>query len=655
MRKLVKKLNNYTKLYDEGRPAISDKEWDDMYFKLQKMEEETGVVLPDSPTHSIQYEVVNQLNKVEHNHPMLSLKKTKEVAEVYSFAKGHSVIAMPKMDGLTCSLTYENGELVRAETRGNGIIGEDVLHNARYVKGIPLMINRTERVVVDGEVVCKWGDFDEFKDLYKNPRNFASGSIRLLDSGECARRHLSFVAWDVIEGFNEYSKLSEKLFELRDYNFETVHYNTTGDNTSIEVLEMIIECVTEYAAGHGHPIDGVVFKYDDCDFYQSLGATDHHFRGGLAYKFYDETYPTELLNIEWTMGRTGVLTPVAVFNPIDMDGSVVERASMHNISVMRELLGDTPFKGQKINVFKANMIIPQISDAEISNLVDWTIDKGYILNKPTVCPVCGGDVRVIESDGGVLNLYCINSNCEGKLINRLEHFCGKKGVDIKGLSTSTLEKLIEWGWVQDFEDIYTLNKHRMEWMKKPGFGPKSVDKILDAISESQTTTTFESFLVALGIPLIGVAQAKEICKKFPSWVKFEEAIDSRYNFSKINGFGESKTKALLNFDYTTAKKLITYNPNAYLTPVEDEKVEVNQTCSGMNFVITGSLKKFKNRAALVQEIEKLGGKVVGAVSKNTTYLINNDKESQSTKNVAAQKLNIPILSEEDFTEKFLER
>lgn len=373
IRSLIDELNRLTELYDKGTPEVSDEYWDNLYFKLKQMEEETGLIYPDSPTQSIHFEKVSELKKVKHNHPMLSLDKTKNLDDIKSFIKGYSWIAMAKLDGLTCSLKYINGELVSAETRGNGIEGEDITHNAKVISSIPQKINYINELVVDGEIICTYEDFEQFETLYKNPRNFASGSIRLLDSKECAKRHLTFVAWDFFCNsqiyeqyfYNEYlnwphniqKTLSLKLQILGDLGFTVVPNLTDCDVDSTDRAVSIIKenCV--------YPIDGIVFKYDDVDDYAAAGRTDHHFKGGLAYKFYDETYPTRLKYIQWTMGRTGVLTPVAVFDPIEIDGSIVERASLSNLSILKEKLGQ-PYEGQKLWVCKKNQIIPYIEKAE---------------------------------------------------------------------------------------------------------------------------------------------------------------------------------------------------------------------------------------------------------------------------------------------------
>lgn len=366
IRNLIEYLNQRTKEYDEGHPTITDTEWDEKYFKLKDLEDKFRIIYNDSPTQSISYEVVNSLKKSEHNHSMLSLDKTKSIEEVASFIGKKESIAMLKMDGLTCSLKYSNGQLISAETRGNGLIGEDILHNAKVINSIPKYINYSDDLIIDGEVVCLIDDFEEFKEEYKNPRNFASGSIRLLDSKECAKRKLTFIAWDVIEGFDFIKTVSGKLKSIEKLGFSIVPFcfypTKYADNSQVELMT-IIEHLKETANQIYYPIDGIVFKFDNIEYGRSLGQTSHHFKNALAFKFADDTMETELIDIEWTMGRTGILTPVAIFNPIELEGSIVSRASLHNISIMEEILGK-PYVGQKVWVSKRNMIIPQIEKAE---------------------------------------------------------------------------------------------------------------------------------------------------------------------------------------------------------------------------------------------------------------------------------------------------
>ena len=648
---LVRYLNECTKAYDEGNPKITDEEWDNKYFELQELEKETGLILSNSPTQSISYEIVNALNKVEHSHKMLSLEKTKSVDEVSAFVGKKEFLVMCKMDGLTCSLTYRNGELVSAETRGNGLVGEDILHNAKVLPSIPSKIPYMDELVIDGEIICTYTDFDKFSSEYKNPRNFAAGSIRLLDSKECSNRNLTFVAWDVLtpmmfDNGAEY-KLNQKLNYLVPFGFTVVPYATGpafyADDTPVE-MDMFIEQVTQMAQGYSYPIDGAVIKFNDCAYGRSLGETTHHFKNALAYKFYDETYQTSLLDIEWTMGRTGVLTPVAVFEPIDVDGSTVERASLHNVSIMEELFGPLgPHKFQEIEVFKANMIIPQVKSVKQSGLYEENA-----IHNPITCPVCGGEVKYSRLNDST-TLTCVSPTCPGKLINRLDHFCGKKGLDMKGISKATLEKLIDWGWVNDFTDIFELAIHKAEWVQKPGFGVKSVEKVLNAVNTG-ANCALHQFIAALGIPLIGSTASKELAKHFKTWEEFVEAAEGGFAFYTLPNFGGEMHRSIVEFNYAEARLLVSHYIH-FNTPVVSP-APVGESLAGKTFVITGKLTHFKNRDEIKARIEALGGKVTGSVSKNTNFLINNDVNSTSSKNATAKSLGIPILSESDFIQTF---
>lgn len=624
---LIDKLNVYTKFYDEGHPIISDKEWDDMYFELQNLENEYNIYFEDSPTLNISYQVVNKLNKVEHSHPMLSLDKTKSIDTLKSFVGNKSYIVMGKMDGLTCSLTYRKGRLVAAETRGNGIIGEDILHNALQVKNIPNRIPfDDEEYVIDGEIICDYKTFKNFSSEYKNPRNFAAGSIRLLDSKESAYRGLSFIAWDCIKGLESQTSLSGKLHILKkNFGFNIVPYVVHGNRTMEEYIEYIKKtCQDMY-----YPIDGVVIKYNDIEEYNAAGRTDHHFKGGIAYKFYDEEYETTLEDIEWTMGRTGQLTPVAIFTPIDIDGTEVSRASLHNISIMKEL--GLSHYNCKISVYKANQIIPQISQVIEDNSQE-------VIVYPSICPICGCATS-IHKDNDSEVLYCDNPDCEGKILNQLDHFCGKKGLDIKGLSKATLEKLMDWGWIENEKDIFMLFTHRTEWIKKPGFGVASVDKILAAI-DTASETTLDKVIAAAGIKEIGSRIAKDIAAHYDTWADFRKET----NFLKIDGIGEVMNDNLINFVY----KDIDYIVEHYLDIKSNQKEEVNNNLEGKVFCITGKLRHFKNRTELQADIENKGGKVVSSMSSKVTHLINNDNTSTSSKNLAAQRAGIPIITEEEY-------
>lgn len=640
MRELIDKLNYYTTLYDEGNPAIPDEEWDKMYFELEILEKKTGIYFPDSPTHTISYSVVNSLEKVEHNHKMLSLAKTKSVADVQNFIDKQDVIATCKMDGLTCSLRYMNGELVSAETRGNGIIGENVFHNAQVIPSIPKHIDYKQELVIDGEIICTYKDFEQFSTEYKNPRNFASGSIRLLDSAECAKRKLTFIAWDVIKGFDDTKSYWNRLMEISKLNFTIVPLEpVSGDAWEIELR---IGKLKDYAKDCGYPIDGVVFKYNNIEYGRSLGETAHHARNAIAYKFYDEEYETKLIDIEWSMGRTGQICPVAIFEPVDDGDSIIERASLHNLNIMKEILGENAYEGQKIWVCKQNAIIPQVVKAEKELPTSYWQDKIMIFFPPAKCPICGKPTAINES----AQLYCTNPDCEGKWLNKITHFVSKNGLDIKGLSKTTLEKLIDKGWVNSFADIFLLEFHADEWRQMPGFGEKSVQNILNAISAAKQTT-LSSFLSAIGIPLVGRTIAQEIENNgITTYAEFRDRVDQKFNFMTFNGFGPEITSAILHYDYSMADEVVDF---LSFSSVDKSKTEPTESkLSGMSFVVTGGLKNFKNREEIKEFIEKNGGKMVTAISAKTTALINNDMNSTSSKNLKAKKLNIPIYSEDEF-------
>ena len=643
---LVKKLNEATEEYEKGTPIMSDMEWDNMFFELQELENQTGYKTENSPTQIIYPKIVSKLVKTPHNHPMLSLAKTKEISEVESFVNQYGkTLAMCKLDGLTCSLRYMNGHLISAETRGDGKVGEDIFHNALVVSSIPNHIPYKEELIVDGEIICTVENFTPFSKEYKNSRNFAAGSIRLLDSNECANRNLTFVAWDIIKGFDSNS-VGDKLACALEQGFKIVPF--IRSELSSYNQEDNIHWLQKRAEELGYPIDGIVYKIDDIQYGKTLGATAHHFNNAIAYKFYDEVYTTCMKNIEWTMGRTGVLTPVAVFEPIDMDGTIVERASMHNVSVMYETLNGGSFVGQKIDVFKANMIIPQIV---LGSGRPNSPKDAIMINIPTTCPVCGEATVVKESDGGVKNLICTNPQCKGKLINRLDHFCSKKGLDIKGLSKATLEKLIDWGYINDLDDLFNLEMVRDVWIKKPGFGEKSVNKIISAVYEASQNASLESVISAIGIPLIGRTISKDLAKRFVTYENFRKHINEGFDFSLIEGYGPEMNKALLTFDYGELDFLV----GSYIKfeeVKEEQPTKANNTLENKVIVITGKLKHYKNRDALKAEIEAHGGKVASAISSKTDYLINNDVNSTSAKNKKALELGVQIISEEEFIKFF---
>lgn len=663
MKQLIEFLNHHTELYNAGKPEIADITWDHAYFELMRLEKEyPSLSCPDSPTKKVHYEVRSELPKVKHEYqPMLSLAKTKDLEEIKEFVGNRKYVAMLKLDGLTCRLTYKNGKLVRAETRGNGEEGEDITHNARVISSIPKLVPFRGEMIVDGEVICTNDSFAKVADQYANSRNYAAGSIRLLDSKECEARDLTFVAWDLIKHDADFFELSNKLGALESNNFIVVPHFYDDD---FEEFDAIVESLKNIAELEGYPIDGLVFKWDDIEEYMAAGRTDHHFRGGMAYKFYDELYETSLRDIEWSMGRTGVLTPVAIYDPVNIDGAVCTRASLHNINTLTATLGHYPLEGQKIKVFRANQINPQIAWSQnVEDLLG--ADAGYFLHDeslqfffpPKQCPVCAGATEMIESESGTIELHCSNDACAGKLINRLDHWAGKKGLDIKHLSKATLEKLIDLGWVTSIKDLYKLAEYRKEWIAQPGFGEKSVDRLLESIEESRQTT-LSNLIAAMGIPLIGKTYAKQLARIFETYADFRASVTpdfisgiTPFDFTQISGFGVAMHNAIVNFDYREFDRLVDMQ---YITfkAEEQEIIENANSLEGLTFVITGKLKRFKNRDLVKAEIEARGGKVVGTVSSKTTYLVNNDVTSTSAKNRAAKELRIPIISEEDLMNLF---
>lgn len=642
MQKLIIELNQATTAYDKGKPYMTDEEWDNKYFELQELEEQNHFSYLNSPTHFVFFsDSVSELKKIKHSHDMLSLAKTKRISDIERFfgadiGKDFEALAMLKLDGLTISLTYKNGKLVLAETRGNGSIGEDVTHNAMVIPSIPKYITTTEpEIIIDGEIICRLNDFEAFSSDYANARNFAAGSIRLLDPQECKNRCLTFVAWEVIKGYDNITYLSDKLNLLVKFGFSIVPYVKTSRS-----FLAVIDDLKKKSVLLKLPIDGVVFKYDDVAYGRSLGQTAHHFKNAIAFKFYDELYETTLQDIEWHLGRQGQLVPVGVFTPVEIDGSIVERASLHNVNILTQTLKGTGFKGEKIQVTKSNMVIPQI----MSGQLEWHKQEDEFL-LPTHCPFCGKAIAIKKSETGHDNIYCVNNRCDGVLINRLVHFCSKKGLDINGLSEITLTKLIEYGWIRNLSDIFLLKGHKKEWSQKKGFGEKSVEKILDNIEKARLCT-LDKFIAALGIPTVGITVAKELAKHFGTWENFRASIDNDYDFTKIPGFAEGKKEAIRNFNYKEADSIY-----IFLTIGEYSEEFLSEKLRGQKYAITGQLKLFKNRIELADIIERHGGRVAKSVTKDVVALITDNPNSLSSKAVTARKYNIPIISESDFLKK----
>lgn len=653
-RVLVDRLNYHRNLYyNVSRPEISDFEYDALFDELVKLEAETGFVLASSPTQTVGYEVKSNLTKVKHNHPMLSLDKTKSVDDIIKFLDGKDGVIMAKMDGLTCSLRYIDGELVSAETRGDGETGEDILHCAKTIKNIPLHINIKEEIIVDGEVIITYNDFEKINatlpenEKYKHPRNLASGSIRQLDSNVAAERNMKFIAWKLIKGCEDNSFI-ERLRFMENIGFEITPYYAILNTRVNERMNNIIELIKKESAIKSFPIDGCVFGYDDVAYGDSLGATGHHLRSQIAFKFYDELYETKLLGIDWTMGKTGTLTPTAVFEPIDIDGTNIERASMHNLSIMADISNKQAYyKGMKMFIYKANQIIPQVDHAV--NIFDEEI-KSEVFKTPTTCPICGGKTA-IKKDVVSEVLVCTNDDCSGKMLGKLNHFVSRKAMDIQGMSEATLETLISNGFIHNYNDIYHLKEHQAKLIHLDGMGKKSVLNMLKSIEDSRNVK-LENFICALGIPNIGSSASKTISKACNSdWNTLFDMWNHGYDFTQLDDFGEVTADNFVKyFDANINDILILVDEMNFQQKAQVSSEKTSKKVQDLNFCITGSLVHYANRDALVADIEANGGKFVSGVSKKCNYLINNDVASNSSKNKKAKECGVPIITEEEFME-----
>ena len=638
LKELTEQLNCYRdSYYNNSESIVSDKQYDDLFDELQSLEEETGIVMSNSPTNTVGYEVKSKLEKVKHSHPMLSLDKTKSTDDLVKFSDGKDCIISLKLDGLTVLNTYDNGVLCQSETRGNGEEGEIITHNAKVFDNLPLNIPFDRKFEVEGEAIITQSDFERINTNgeYKNCRNLASGSVRQLDSNITKDRHVRFIAWKIPFGVTTYSQ----GFEIAaQYGFEVVPY--VKYNSKYDDIGKAIEVLKSIAKEKTLPIDGLVITYDNIEYGKSLGMTGHHPKHSLAYKFYDDIYPTELLDVEFTMGKTGVLTPTAVFKPVEIDGTVVERASLHNISIMKEL-GIT-HKGQTINVYKANQIIPQIDSVEEDDIE--ITDDNMIIPVET-CPICGADTKVIQENNSKV-LICTNDNCKGKLLGKLVHFCSKNAINIEGMSEATLQFLIGKGWVKSFQDIYKLDYYRQNWKEYDGFGDKSVDKLLDAIEDSRNTT-LDRFIYSLSIPQIGRSASKDIAKFFNNNYEEFKMYGTTINYTQIDGFGESMNNSLhkwLSENHIMMEELA----KEFTFKKEKNNSSSVDLLSNMVFTITGSLLFFRNRSDIQNTIEKYGGKFSETINKRTTMLINNDINSKSSKNIKAKTMGIKIITEKEF-------
>lgn len=653
IKELVELLNKASyAYYNTGNTIMTDQEFDSMMEELKYFEQETGFILSNSPTQKVGVEVKAQLNKVKHTRPMLSLDKCHTTKELIEFAGNDPCYMSVKCDGLTTRLIYENGELIGAETRGDGEIGQDVfLHVKNYIN-VPLKIPYTNRFVIDGESVIFNSDFIDINanlsedEQFANPRNLASGTLSNLDTNITKQRHMRFIAWRVIEGDNIDSNfLKLKRAEMSGFTIAPIYTYQNGTYDELHIEDML-HSLRKTANDMGLPMDGVVMAKDSEALAISMGRTSKFFRHSIAYKFDDEGYETELEYIDWTLGRTGILTPTAVFKTIEIDGSEISRASMHNLSVMAELSNKhVYYKGMKLIIYKANQIIPQVRQA-IGNL-DEEINS-EIFNIPIQCPICGVSTA-IQKDNDSEVLVCINPNCSGKLLGRFTHFVSKKAMNIEGLSSATLELLISNGYISKFKDIYHLSEHANELAHLPGLGAKSVEKLLLAIEKSREVK-LENFICALGIPNIGLSAAKSISKKFGGdHYDFVYALDSGYDFSQLEDFGEIMNKSLHDW-WESKDPMVELLPMEIHFIVEEDNSITNDFISGKTFCVTGAFHTMK-RSEIEKIITERGGKLSSSVSKKTDFLLTNDAGSGSTKALKAAELGIPVMSEEEFLEK----
>jgi len=640
MKEKIKLLNEANKAYyQENREIMSNYEYDKLYDELHEMEEETGTVLSNSPTIRVGYELLSNLPKERHERVMLSLDKTKEISVLRDWLGERKGVLSWKLDGLTIVMTYEEGKLTKAVTRGNGEIGEVVTNNAKFFTNIPVNISYKGSLVLRGEAVISYSDFDKINEQipetegkYKNPRNLCSGSVRQLNNKITAERNVRFYAFSVVKADADFKNSRiEQLNWLKNQGFSVVEFKKVASD-----IEEAVKWFEEHINDNDLPSDGLVLTFDDIKYGESLGSTAKFPRDSIAFKWKDEVKETKLLEIEWSASRTGLINPIAIFEPVELEGTTVSRASVHNLSIMEELelgIGDT------INVYKANMIIPQVSD---------NLTRSNNAEVPEHCPVCGGET-VIKNDNDIKTLYCINDECLAKQIKSFTHFVSRDALNIEGLSEATIEKLIAKGLVKELADIFHVEKYKDIITKMEGFGEKSFNNLVNSVNKARKTTAAR-LLYSFGIANIGLSNAKLISRKFnDDWdkiqnAKFEELIE-------IGGIGEVMANSYVKFFGDEKKKAIVEDVLKEVEIEVSSKTSSEQIFENYIFVITGSVEHFKNRDELKALIEEKGGKVTNSVTSKTNYLINNDNLSNSSKNKKAKELGIEIITEEQFLQR----
>ncbi len=642
MKELVALLNKASEVYYQGKDDImSNFEYDQLYEELEKLERDTGMVLAGSPTARVGYEVLSALPKETHPSPMLSLDKTKETDQLVSWLGSKEGLLSWKMDGLTIVLAYEDGKLVKAVTRGNGQVGEVITNNAKVFKNIPLEIPCKSHLVLRGEAVISYSEFERINQLldeeeqYKNPRNLCSGSVRQLNNEITAKRNVEFYAFALVEadGLDFGNSQENKMKFLEGQGFDIVEYKMVNAGNIVDTVKWFQDKITS----NNFPSDGLVLIYEDIAYGDSLGRTAKFPRNSIAFKWADEIADTKLLGIEWSASRTGLINPIAIFEPVELEGTTVSRASVHNLSIMEQLqLGE----GDIIQVYKANMIIPQIAQ---------NLTRSSNIKVPSECPVCGKKTSVHE-ENGVKVLVCENEECLAKKIKSISHFVSRDAMNIDGMSEATIEKLVEKGLLHGLAGLFTLSKYKDEITEMEGFGKRSFEKLVQA-AENAKKTTVAKFVYSLGIPNIGLSNAKMVCKYMDN--DFERVRHaSKEELVEIDGIGEVIAESFANFFEEPGNNKIV---DDLLEVIEFEKEETNpeeEDMAGINFVITGKVNIFANRNSVKEIIEERGGKVTGSVTSKTNFLINNDVLSNSSKNKKAKELDIPIITEEEFIKKF---
>lgn len=637
MKKLIQELNKASyAYYGKDSPIMSDKKYDALYDELMMIQKETGTTLAGSPTQKVQGYVLDGFTKVTHSKPMLSANKTKDINDIIKFLRDYDWYCSYKLDGLTLVLRYNDGKFVQGITRGNGIIGEDVTEQCKFIDNIPMTIPNKHFFEVRGECVMSWNEFKRVNSTldtpYSNPRNLAAGTLRNLDLNILKQRKLSFVVFEMVHP--SFTWKTEELDYLDSIGFETVR-RLTDISTSINVSKCVEKMKPEY---YEYPVDGLIFEVNNKEISKQLGSTSHHENCRMALKWKDETYPTKLINIEWTIGKTGVLTPTIVTEPVEIDGTIVNRASVHNVSIFKQFRFT---KGCTCNLYKANMIIPQCDSVENNYGEEITI--------PDKCPICGGETKIVkENDSEVL--MCMNDDCQGKLLGKLSNAVSRNALNVDNLSEATLEKFISLGWLNSIKSIYHLSDYKGKMYSLEGFGKKSVDKLLESIEKSRETT-LDRFIYALSVPLIGKSASKDIAKHFKyNFGKFYHCFSCGYGYFwnlKVDGIGVVASNNIQKFAITYMDKVFELSKE-FTFKIPNESNHTQNTLQGKTFVITGSLEKYSNRDELKSVIESYGGKVSGSVSAKTFALINNDIESSSSKNKKAKSLGVQIINEEQF-------